>query len=206
MIYTIICPHGLGIWVKLWAWHILGCSATSEHSTACVNCSVSRGHHTDEKRMTDVKTFTHKVTWQVKTQIHTASQNRHCSSTTYEWGMRVMKASVWGYGAWSCISSEQQPGQLSWDLVEAGGVFVGWGWGQRIVTTSWGQSGETGTRTANQNITSAAPAHRQSHRAVKRRQCQSDSPQWQKGHFPPLQLYIFMLHIERTQTTTKTED
>lgn len=104
--------------------------------------------------------------------------------------MRAMKDTVAGW-----ISSEQQqPGQLSWGGGEGGTQYmcVGWGcflfflgvwggWGQRIVIISWGQSKETGARIANQNITSAAPALRQSHRAVKRRQCQWESLQHKKG-------------------------
>ncbi len=56
--------------------HILGCSAVSEHSTACMKCSVSPWRQTDEERWGGalVKTFTHKVIWhELKTQTHTHS-------------------------------------------------------------------------------------------------------------------------------------
>lgn len=93
------------IWEKLWAWHILGCSAISEHSTAWVNCSVSQRHQTDEKRWGAlVKTVIHKVIRHDLTQKqnlkhthsfkYTSLSFSHWSSTTYEWGMGVIIASV----------------------------------------------------------------------------------------------------------------
>lgn len=79
-----------------------------------------------------------------------------------------------------------------------GGVGGVWGgWGQRIVIIFWGQSKETGARIANQNITSAAPALRQSHRAVKRRQCQWESLQHKKRASTSLHsIYKLLLHTE----------
>lgn len=101
-------------------------------------------------------------------------------------------------------SEQQQPGQLSWDSGEERGCVRPEDC-DCILRLVWRREGPPGLQT--KSITSAAPAHRQSRRAVKRRQHQSDGPQWNKKktrHFPSPQLLT--LHIETKQTTMKTED
>lgn len=187
MIYTkewIICPQGLGIREKLGAWHILGCSAISEHSTEHMKedeVHLLRHLHTKWSDMnfkpkhTLIQIQTFFIIIQTLFLNHLWMRNEGDESQCV--GVQRMKK------VGSAVSSSSQASCHGiWGGV--GRSVCGRGWGQRIVTTSWGQSMETGTRTANQNITSAAPAHRQSHRAVKRRQCQSDSPQLKKGNQP----------------------